>query len=119
MTKSSNENCENKIQRIAALIILTVLSLLLSVLFVKSSSQPNLRPAPVVLQNKINPNTAPAGSLTRLPGVGRAKADAIISYRNKSLASTPKPFRDASDLDKITGFGPKTIEDINNYLIFD
>jgi competence protein ComEA len=119
MTSSSKENFQNRGLCLAPIVILIVLSLLLSILFVQGSFKMNAPSDTVALQDKINPNIATAGSLTRLPGIGRAKADAIISYRNNNLQSSPKPFKQPSDLDKIPGIGPKIIGDISGHLSFD
>ena len=39
------------------------------------------------LDSQINPNTAPVASMTRLPGIGIAKAEAIVAYRHNFLGS--------------------------------
>jgi len=119
MQTHPDEVVKNQKNYLICLMVLMVLSLLLAVLFSKDLFFQNPGTAGLTLQNKINPNKASAASLMRLPGVGRAKADAIISYRNKNSSSIAKPFKNVNDLDKITGFGPKTIKDINNFLIFD
>jgi len=58
----------------------------------------------------INPNTATAADLMRLPGIGRARAMDIIKMR---------PYESAADLSRVRGIGQKTIEKIAPYLSFD
>lgn len=53
----------------------------------------------------VNINKADATGLTSLPGVGPAKAEAIISYREQS-----GDFKEKQDLMKVTGIGQKTYE---------
>jgi competence ComEA-like helix-hairpin-helix protein len=53
---------------------------------------------------RIDPNTATAEQLMRLPGAGRAVADRIVTER------TAVAFRTVEDLDRIRGVGPATIE---------
>ena len=52
----------------------------------------------------INLNTATAGQLQALPGIGPKKADAIVSYRTKH-----GPFKRVDDLVQVKGIGPKTL----------
>ena len=73
---------------------------------------------PSLLDSKINPNTANIDSLVRLPGIGPARATAIIEYRNKADIKIPA-FKNADDLKSIKGIGPKTVENIGQYLYFD
>jgi competence protein ComEA len=50
-------------------------------------------------------NTATQSQLESLDGVGPKKAQAIIEYRKKNGA-----FKSTSDLDKVPGFGAKTVD---------
>ena len=73
------------------------------------------------LDEKINPNDAPLASLVRLPGIGIGKASAIVAYReNFSERNSNKPaFQNCDDLQKVKGIGPKTIENISEWLEFE
>ncbi len=69
---------------------------------------------------KLNPNTAPVGSLIRLPGIGLTRARAMAVYRDAVRAKTGGvAFRRPEDLEKIKGIGPKTAQDIADWLEFD
>jgi competence ComEA-like helix-hairpin-helix protein len=65
---------------------------------------------------RINPNTASAGSLQRLPGVGRIRAESIVAYR---LAHGPVAFRCPEDLARIWGIGPAIVHNAAQHLVFD
>jgi competence ComEA-like helix-hairpin-helix protein len=65
---------------------------------------------------RINPNTASAGSLQRLPGVGRVRAKSIVAYRQ---AHGPVAFRCPEDLDNIRGIGPAIVHNVAQHLTFD
>jgi len=54
----------------------------------------------------VNLNTATKSELQSIKGVGPSKADAIIAYRAKT------PFKSVDDLDKVKGFGKKSIDKI-------
>jgi competence protein ComEA len=54
---------------------------------------------------KININTASAGELLQLKGIGEKKAALIIEYREKQ-----GPFKLPEDLMKVPGIGTKTFE---------
>jgi competence protein ComEA len=62
---------------------------------------------PAAAQALVNLNTAGQSELTGIKGVGPAKAQAIVDYREKH-----GPFKGIEDLDKVKGFGPKTVEKI-------
>jgi len=54
---------------------------------------------------RINVNTASADDLKKLPGIGPAKAAAIIEDRLKN-----GPFASCDDLDRVSGIGPTTVD---------
>lgn len=75
----------------------------------------------IELEGRINPNDAPIESLIRLPGLGIGRAGAIVAYRknfNGKKASSPA-FQNCDDLQKIKGIGPKTVQNIIEWLKFD
>jgi competence protein ComEA len=61
----------------------------------------------------INVNTASEGELTSLPGIGPAKAAAIVQVRTQT-----GPFKSLSDLDAVPGIGPATLTNITPMVIF-
>lgn len=71
--------------------------------------------APAAIAGPVNVNTADAKTLAReLDGVGMAKAEAIVAYRQKN-----GPFKSAEDLAKVDGIGKKTIEQNRANLRFE
>lgn len=69
-----------------------------------------------VTPERINPNTAPAASLVRLPGIGKVRALEIIAYRQTAQGQA---FDSAASLEKIRGIGPKTSEALRGWLVFE
>ncbi|MBN1943626.1 MAG: helix-hairpin-helix domain-containing protein [Phycisphaerae bacterium] len=61
----------------------------------------------------LDPNTASAASLERLPGVGPSRALAVVQYRQDH---GPEAFRTAGDLKKVPGVGEGTVRKISPYL---
>ncbi|MGE6629233.1 helix-hairpin-helix domain-containing protein [Bacillus sp. NPDC077027] len=59
----------------------------------------------------INVNTADASALQKVNGIGPAKAEAILAYREEHGA-----FQKIEDLRNIPGFGEKTVERLKNHL---
>jgi competence ComEA-like helix-hairpin-helix protein len=58
----------------------------------------------------VNLNTAPAEVLSLLPGVGPAKAAAILTYRKR------RPFRTVDELVRIKGIGRKMVRGLRPHL---
>lgn len=113
---------QSRIQAFAFVIAVGV-CVLLCVCF--ASSLVRFKPAfggdEIQLAEKINPNDAPIASLVRLPGIGVVRAEAIVAYR-KHFAEQEDgsaAFQDCNDLQKVKGIGPKTVQDISEWLRFE
>lgn len=63
-------------------------------------------------QSKININKADENEFQNLPGIGPAKATAIIEYRNSS-----GPFKAIEELKNISGIGDKTFEKLKDLVV--
>jgi competence protein ComEA len=63
-------------------------------------------------QGKIDLNKADVNQLQNLPGIGPAKAKAIIEYREKS-----GKFKAAEDLKNISGIGDKTFDKLKDLIV--
>lgn len=59
----------------------------------------------------ININTATKDELDILPGIGPAKADAIVTYRE-----TMGGFSSIEDIKNVKGIGEKTFENLKDYI---
>jgi competence protein ComEA len=62
------------------------------------------------LQGAVNLNTAPPEILGLLPGIGPAKARAIVAYR------TRRPFRTVDELVRIKGIGRRMVRSLRPHL---
>ena len=62
----------------------------------------------------VNINTADVAQLSLLPRVGSAAAQRIIDYRTEH-----GPFKKATDLMQVKGFGAKTFERLSSYISVD
>lgn len=72
------------------------------------------------LDSLINPNDAPVESLVRLPGMGLGRAGAIVAYRESLYQQgMAAAFENREDLRKVRGIGPKTVQGISEWIIFD
>jgi competence ComEA-like helix-hairpin-helix protein len=101
-----------------------LISILISVVIVGLFVVPNLtmpsKHNEIFLADRINPNHASSASLVRLPGVGIARAEAIVTYRNDfTTTNNKKAFQTYKDLEKVRGIGPKTAQKINEWLKFE
>jgi competence protein ComEA len=80
-----------------------------------ASALPVLPNRIAAVTEKVNPNTAPVGSLRRLSGIGPVRAAAIAEY---AAAHGPAAFRRPEDLTAVSGIGPGTVERLRPYLVF-
>jgi competence ComEA-like helix-hairpin-helix protein len=75
-----------------------------------------------MVEQRIDPNTAAAAELARLPGIGEVLAGEIVSFREAAREGgfrTEKPvFRNVSDLQRVKGIGSSTARKILPYLKF-
>lgn len=60
---------------------------------------------------KININTASAADLESLPGIGPSKAAAVVRYRKEN-----GQFKNISDIQKVSGIGPKTYAQLKDQI---
>jgi len=75
----------------------------------------------IKLESRVNPNYAPIESLVRLPGIGVSRAGAIVEYREKfgDTDGGNPVFQSCNDLQKVRGIGPKTVQNISEWLKFE
>lgn len=111
---------QNRIQLFAFVIAVSV-AVCFSICFVVSSLLELGQSYEIGLDEKINPNDAPLASLVRLPGIGIGKASAIVAYRRdfSERNDNKAAFENCDDLQKVKGIGPKTIENISEWLEFE
>jgi competence protein ComEA len=68
----------------------------------------------VTADGRVILNRASADELTKLPGVGRKRADAIVALRTKL-----KRFRQVTDLLRVKGIGPRGLKRMLPHLVLD
>ena len=75
----------------------------------------------IELESRINPNLAPVESLVRLPGLGISRAGAIVAYRKSfNRANDARAaFERGDDLQRISGIGPKTVQNMSEWMKFE
>jgi competence protein ComEA len=69
--------------------------------------------APADASARVNINSASADELARLPGIGPAKARAIVEHR------AAESFRKPEDLRKVKGIGDKLYESLKDQITVD
>jgi competence protein ComEA len=70
------------------------------------------RAEPIAIDFKIDVNQADWPELSLLPGIGETLSKRIVADRQAN-----GPFRDHSDLRRIRGIGPKTLDGMKPYLL--
>ena len=79
----------------------------------EGAAEEALAALPLGANEKLDPNTAPVAELRRLPSVGPARAEAIVAERLSG-----GPFRNPSDMARVPGIGPRTVEALKSHLAF-
>jgi DNA uptake protein ComE-like DNA-binding protein len=112
---------QNRIQSFAFVISACVAVCFCLGLVWDSAGEPAPKEREMALESRINPNDAPIESLVRLPGLGVARAGAIVACReNADGKSGESPaFQNWSDLQKVSGIGPKIAQDMSEWLKFE
>ena len=114
-TTNSESQASQTRSFLAAFLMAAVLACLFAVM-----SLPGPQGKALALSDKINPNTAPLSSLIRLPGIGPARAEAIIGLRDTALTEEGVyPFSSPDDLKVVHGIGPKTASRIEGEVTFE
>ncbi len=78
-----------------------------------AAEEADRRGRPLEQGERIDPNRASEVEIDRLPGVGPAVARAIVRSREADGA-----FRSASDLERVRGIGPATVQRLGPWLDF-
>ncbi|MHC4113966.1 MAG: ComEA family DNA-binding protein [Planctomycetota bacterium] len=122
MTNISNGAADLRQERIQAFAFVTAaaVSVLLGAGFTFFEYAGSGRFFEIELDSRINPNESPAASLARLPGIGIALSKRIVSYREKWIKQYgAAAFQTGSDMEKVKGIGPKTVQNISPWLKFE
>jgi competence protein ComEA len=77
-------------------------------------SKPEVKSEEVSVSDKININSAQQSELEKLPGVGPARAQAIIDYRLQNGG-----FKTIDEIQNIKGIGPATFAKMANMICVD
>lgn len=111
---------QNRIQSFAFCLAVSV-AVCFSIGFAVSSLLELGQSYEIGLDEKINPNDAPLASLVRLPGIGISRASAIVAYRRdfSERNDNKAAFENCDDLQKVKGIGPKTVQNISQWLKFE
>jgi len=75
-----------------------------------ASGRPLRGPARSLVGLPIDPNRADAATLESLPGIGPARAQAILAARER------RPFERPEDLERVPGIGPRTLADLAGWI---
>ena len=75
-----------------------------------AAGRPVRGPARRLVGLPIDPNRADAATLESLPGIGPARAQAILGARER------RPFRRVADLERVPGIGPRTLAGLAGWI---
>jgi len=117
----NNSNSHQRKDQSTGFIVGIILCCLLAGCFAMRYLLHSGRESRIMLNEKINPNTACVPSLVRLPNIGVSRAEAIISYRQRfrQTGKDRRAFEDCNDLQEVRGIGQKTAEGISKWLDFE
>ena len=79
-----------------------------------STDAPSTGPTGVLADGRVVLNVASAAELTKLPGVGMRRAEAIVTLRTKL-----KRFKQPTDLLRVKGIGPRGLKRMLPHLVLD
>jgi competence protein ComEA len=79
-----------------------------------AEATPGAAPAGITVDGRVVLNVASADELTKLPGVGMKRAQAIVSLRTKL-----KRFKSATELLRVKGIGPRGLQRMLPHLVLD
>ena len=118
-TQQSSDR-QNRIQAFAFCLAVSI-AFLFSIFFVVTNLSGSGQSHKITLDSRVNPNDASVSSLVRLPGIGISRAERIVAYRESFIKKFgPGPaFQNCNDLQKVKGIGPKIVENICQWLIFE
>jgi hypothetical protein len=112
-------------QRLGLGLLATTLLILLAITYFRRPARLDdhavlLHGQQVAVPQRVDPNTATAQELARIPHLGEALAAKIITYREarKSTAKDGIVFRQPADLDNVPDIGKKLIEQFEPFLEF-
>ena len=111
---------QNRIQAFAFCLAVSM-AVLFSIFFVVPNLLGSGQSHEIALDSRVNPNDASVSSLVRLPGIGIGRADGIVAYRKSFIKKFGhgSAFQNCDDLQKVKGIGPKTIQNIREWLKFE
>jgi competence ComEA-like helix-hairpin-helix protein len=109
-------------QRTVLIVLILALAGLVSMRLIRDDQMvprelPDEGPRANEVMSQLDLNTADAASLSAIPRLGIAKAQAIVAYREQFVAAHPgqRAFEQMETLFRIKGIGPATMELLRKY----
>jgi competence protein ComEA len=69
---------------------------------------------------RLDPNTATLAELQAIPGMGVARAKALVADRERKRAEgIDRPYQSLADLDRVRGFGEVSLRRMGEYFTFE